>query len=81
MVSLLLVVVSPPRSEVLPAIIQTQYRNLDGIDRIGDRHSAAKWDGAEAGANVIALRAAMREGCKGFTLFDDCRRKAFGDVC
>jgi len=77
--SMLLVVVSPTRSEVLPTIINTQYHNLIGINRIGDGHSATKWKGTQAGANVIARCAAMRESCKSFTVLDDRNREALGD--
>ena len=78
--SMLLVVVSPTRSEVLPTIINTQYHNLIGINRIGDGHSATKWKGTQAGANVIARCAAMRKRRKSLAMFDDRCREAFGYV-
>jgi hypothetical protein len=56
--SVLLFIVSPTGSEVLPTIIDTEYRHLLGPPH-SDGHSATKRDGAQARSNVIAWRPAM----------------------
>lgn len=69
--SVLLFIVSPTGSQVLTTIIDTEYRHLLGIHRIGDGHSATKRNGAQAWANVIAWCPAMWESGKPFTVLDD----------
>ncbi|NKJ02409.1 hypothetical protein FHW92_004516 [Novosphingobium sp. SG707] len=76
---MLLFIASPTGSEVLTTIIDTEYRHLMGIHRIGDDDSATKRNGVQAWANVIAWCPAMLESGKPFTMLDDRIRKAPGD--